>query len=545
MLGKADGRKARAVRKLLISAVAAAAVFGASGCGGGGSNGGGGSGTVTVTVTATATGTAAVSVGLNGTAQFIATVTGNPTIPIAATNGAVRLSNVVTITTTQAHSLAINQVVTIAGVTDASFNGTFLVATVPSPTTFTYAETAADATSGGGTVRNISVNWFVNDVAGGNTTVGTISSTGLYTAPSTLPPAVTATIAASGAVRASNVVTITTTAAHNFLAGQTVTITGVTDATFNGTFVIASVPSTTTFTYSQTAANATSGSGTVTSFSVTIKAASVTTSTATGTAVAVLNSGIVVTVLPSLATVGTSESFTFTASVVGDSLNQGVNWAVKEASAGTIDTNGQYTAPAAIPNPATATIQATSKSDPSKTSTATVTIVTAAAPTFTAISPTSAPQGGLFQDVYLIAGNLRSTSVVNFNGVAVLSSQLKIISSTLARIRLTDAADRAAGLLSHGQKQWLEIGMLLMQEPRLLLLDEPVAGMSDEETERTAELFLSLAGSHSLVVVEHDMTFIGQIARKVTVLHEGSVLAEGPLEEVKQDARVIEVYLGR
>src|SRR5512134_3238510 len=119
------------------------------------------------------------------------------------------------------------------------------------------------------------------------------------------------------------------------------------------------------------------------------------------------------------------------------------------------------------------------------------------------------------------------------------------IAAMLARIRLTDAADRPAGLLSHGQKQWLEIGMLLMQEPKLLLLDEPVAGMSDEETERTAELFLSLAGSHSLVVVEHDMTFIGQIARRVTVLHEGSVLAEGTLPEVKEDSRVVEVYLGR
>ena len=119
------------------------------------------------------------------------------------------------------------------------------------------------------------------------------------------------------------------------------------------------------------------------------------------------------------------------------------------------------------------------------------------------------------------------------------------IAETLRLIRLQDAADRTAGLLSHGQKQWLEIGMLLMQEPRLLLLDEPVAGMSDDETERTAELFLSLAGKHSLVVVEHDMAFIEKIARKVTVLHEGSVLAEGPMAQVQSDPRVIEVYLGR
>jgi urea transport system ATP-binding protein len=125
------------------------------------------------------------------------------------------------------------------------------------------------------------------------------------------------------------------------------------------------------------------------------------------------------------------------------------------------------------------------------------------------------------------------------------SAERDRIAETLRLIRLAGDAQRTAGLLSHGQKQWLEIGMLLMQEPRLLLLDEPVAGMSDEETERTAELFVSLAGKHSLVVVEHDMAFIAKIARKVTVLHEGSVLAEGPMDEVQADRRVIEVYLGR
>ncbi len=119
------------------------------------------------------------------------------------------------------------------------------------------------------------------------------------------------------------------------------------------------------------------------------------------------------------------------------------------------------------------------------------------------------------------------------------------VADTLRQIRLEHEADRVAGLLSHGQKQWLEIGMLLMQDPRLLLLDEPVAGMTDDETERTAELFVSLAGKHSLVVVEHDMAFVEALGGLVTVLHEGSVLAEGDLATVQNDPRVIEVYLGR
>jgi urea transport system ATP-binding protein len=125
------------------------------------------------------------------------------------------------------------------------------------------------------------------------------------------------------------------------------------------------------------------------------------------------------------------------------------------------------------------------------------------------------------------------------------AAELDRIAATLDLIHLRREVARPAGLLSHGQKQWLEIGMLLMQEPRLLLLDEPVAGMTDEETVRTAELCQSLAGKHSVVVVEHDMDFIARIARKVTVLHEGSVLAEGPMDVVQADPRVVEVYLGR
>jgi urea transport system ATP-binding protein len=122
------------------------------------------------------------------------------------------------------------------------------------------------------------------------------------------------------------------------------------------------------------------------------------------------------------------------------------------------------------------------------------------------------------------------------------------IDAVLQRIHLRDDVHREAGLLSHGQKQWLEIGMLLMQDPKLLLLDEPVAGMTDEETERTAELFLSLEGQHSLVVVEHDMKFVAQLTegrKTVTVLHEGAVLAEGLLADVQNNDKVVEVYLGR
>ncbi|MFW6346801.1 MAG: ABC transporter ATP-binding protein, partial [Halomonas sp.] len=118
------------------------------------------------------------------------------------------------------------------------------------------------------------------------------------------------------------------------------------------------------------------------------------------------------------------------------------------------------------------------------------------------------------------------------------------IEEVLVTIGLAELHARPAGILSHGQKQWLEIGMLLMQRPRLLLVDEPVAGMTEQEMERTAELLTGLAGQQSVVVVEHDMGFVRSIARQVTVLHQGSVLAEGSMDQVASDPRVIEVYLG-
>jgi len=119
-----------------------------------------------------------------------------------------------------------------------------------------------------------------------------------------------------------------------------------------------------------------------------------------------------------------------------------------------------------------------------------------------------------------------------------------LLGQVLELIGLKDERWTRAGTLSHGQKQWLEIGMLLMQRPRLLLVDEPVAGMTHQEMDRTAELLLNLRGEHSVVVVEHDMEFIRSIADKVTVLHQGSVLMEGPMDKVQNDPRVKEVYLG-
>ncbi len=125
------------------------------------------------------------------------------------------------------------------------------------------------------------------------------------------------------------------------------------------------------------------------------------------------------------------------------------------------------------------------------------------------------------------------------------SEQRDRIDEMLGTLRLTTERHRPAGLLSHGQKQFLEIGMLLVQEPHLLLLDEPAAGMTDAETEYTAELFKQLAGKHSLMVVEHDMGFVESIADHVTVLHQGQVLAEGSLKQVQANEQVIDVYLGR
>ncbi|EPH0093226.1 urea ABC transporter ATP-binding protein UrtD [Pluralibacter gergoviae] len=128
---------------------------------------------------------------------------------------------------------------------------------------------------------------------------------------------------------------------------------------------------------------------------------------------------------------------------------------------------------------------------------------------------------------------------------ALSGEQRDRLDEVLQLLRLEGERRRRAGLLSHGQKQFLEIGMLLVQEPHLLLLDEPAAGMTDAETEYTAELFRALSGKHSLMVVEHDMGFVESIADKVTVLHQGQVLAEGSLREVQANEQVIDVYLGR
>ena len=138
-----------------------------------------------------------------------------------------------------------------------------------------------------------------------------------------------------------------------------------------------------------------------------------------------------------------------------------------------------------------------------------------------------------------------SRGVLNALFSRVTSTQRTRIHEILETIGLGQKAQHKAGSLAHGQKQWLEIGMLLAQNARLLLVDEPAAGMTDEETVKTGELLLSLAGQHSIIVIEHDMVFVRQIATKVTVLHQGSVLCEGKVDEVQNNEKVIEVYLGR
>lgn len=149
----------------------------------------------------------------------------------------------------------------------------------------------------------------------------------------------------------------------------------------------------------------------------------------------------------------------------------------------------------------------------------------------------------VFENVLLSLPGTRSVWEALFSRTT--PQQRDRIDEVLETVGLGEKAQVRAGLLAHGQKQWLEIGMLLAQDPKLLLVDEPAAGMTDEETLKTGELLLSLAGKHSIVVIEHDMTFVRQIARRVTVLHQGAVLFEGTVDEVQANEKVIEVYLGR
>ena len=145
----------------------------------------------------------------------------------------------------------------------------------------------------------------------------------------------------------------------------------------------------------------------------------------------------------------------------------------------------------------------------------------------------------------ILLGLKGSRGVWNAIFAKVTPAQNDHIYHVLEVINLKDKAHARAGSLAHGQKQWLEIGMLIAQDPELMLVDEPAAGMTDEETARTGELLLSLAGKHTIIVIEHDMVFVRQLASKVTVLHQGSVLCEGSLDEVQNNERVIEVYLGK
>lgn len=156
--------------------------------------------------------------------------------------------------------------------------------------------------------------------------------------------------------------------------------------------------------------------------------------------------------------------------------------------------------------------------------------------------PTVFESLSVFQNLELAMAQDRR--VLSLLSARLSGEQRDHIDEILDVINLKELQREPAAKLSHGQKQWLEIGMLLMQKPALLLVDEPVAGMTHQEMDRTAELLTSLAGKHSVVVVEHDMDFVRSIAQKVTVLHQGSVLSEGKMDEVQNDPRVIDVYLG-
>jgi urea transport system ATP-binding protein len=158
-------------------------------------------------------------------------------------------------------------------------------------------------------------------------------------------------------------------------------------------------------------------------------------------------------------------------------------------------------------------------------------------------TPTVYVEHTVFDNLLLSLGGSRTVFSTIF--ARVTAEQRERIHEILKTIGLDHRAEALAGSLAHGQKQWLEIGMLLAQDARLLLVDEPAAGMTDEETAKTGELLLSLAGKHSIIVIEHDMVFVRQIARKVTVLHQGTILCEGTVDEVQNNERVIEVYLGR
>ena len=149
----------------------------------------------------------------------------------------------------------------------------------------------------------------------------------------------------------------------------------------------------------------------------------------------------------------------------------------------------------------------------------------------------------VFENIWLSLEGSRTVWSTLFSRIS--PAQRDRIHEVLNTVGLSDKVDWQAGLLSHGQKQWLEIGMLLAQNPKVLLVDEPAAGMTDEETHKTGELLHSLERKHTIVVIEHDMVFVRQLARKVTVLHQGTVLCEGSVDEVQNNERVIEVYLGR